>query len=111
MVLNNIKDSEEPIDDTLSDIIGYALLWKMLRNNTFDLPLATDNTDDTEILKAEREKIEERLIHGDGVIPWQIAVKKSRDDIIHKFKFPNSIPNTAVEHKDAGTNGRGRTLD
>lgn len=43
MSLNNIKDTNEPIDDTLSDIIGYALLWKMLRSNTFDLPLVQED--------------------------------------------------------------------
>lgn len=40
MVLNDIQDADEPIDDTLRDIIGYSLLWLMLRNNTFDLPLS-----------------------------------------------------------------------
>jgi hypothetical protein len=39
MVQNNLQDTKEPIDDTLSDIIGYALLWKMLREGTFNLPL------------------------------------------------------------------------
>jgi hypothetical protein len=39
MVVNNIEDSVEPIDDTINDIIGYALLWKMVRNGTFKLPM------------------------------------------------------------------------
>jgi hypothetical protein len=109
MVLNNIKDSEEPIDDTLNDIIGYALLWKMLRNNSFALPL-TEDMPFKDPFEMMQHKIDAHLVK-DGPIPWQQAQQESRDKIIHKFKFPNSIPNTAVEHKDAGTNGRGRTLD
>lgn len=42
--LENILGNEdnianESIDDTLNDIIGYALIMKSLRDNTFTLPL------------------------------------------------------------------------
>jgi hypothetical protein len=36
------QPSNESMDDTLSDIMGYASLWKMLRQDTFTLPLKED---------------------------------------------------------------------
>lgn len=39
LVLNKKDAENESIDDTLDDIIGYATLYKLLRNNQFELPL------------------------------------------------------------------------
>lgn len=37
--------SNESITDTLIDMIGYVIIWHMLKQNEFSLPLEADRTD------------------------------------------------------------------
>ena len=80
MFLNNIKDTKEPIDDTLSDIIGYALLWKMLRAGSFALPLAAKlpliSLDETE--SKNTDEVDFDKIHYD--MAWQKSTPKETND-------------------------------
>jgi len=39
LILNSKDPQNEPIDDTLKDIAGYAIVWLMLRNGSFEYSL------------------------------------------------------------------------
>lgn len=42
-LLSNTKDPKnESIDDTVNDIMGYGLVYKMVREGTFTLPMKED---------------------------------------------------------------------
>jgi hypothetical protein len=79
MLLNNVQDTKEPIDDTLRDIIGYSLLWIMLRDGTFNLPLIPPEQYNTitsskiyiagDIFRDARKAAEDKL-YREGVQSW-----------------------------------------
>jgi len=42
LVRRGVEPENESLRDTLTDIIGYCVIWQMLKNNTFQLPLECD---------------------------------------------------------------------
>lgn len=42
LILNNKEAQNESIEDNWKDLAGYAVLALMLRNNTFNLPMESD---------------------------------------------------------------------
>lgn len=42
LLKRGVEPENESLHDTLIDIIGYAIIWRMLTNATFDLPLEAD---------------------------------------------------------------------
>lgn len=42
LVRRGVDPANESLHDTLIDIIGYCIIWQMLKNNTFGYPLECD---------------------------------------------------------------------
>lgn len=42
LMRRGVEPENESLHDTLIDIIGYSIIWKMLVNGTFELPLEAD---------------------------------------------------------------------
>ena len=87
MRIKNRSSDEEPLFDSLFDLIGYAVIGQMLEDGTFELPLERD-TDEGAVLAAAGDVI--------GQVESAELLRRHLFELQARERFP-FLPDDAIE--------------